>query len=482
MTKITEKRNAVSLRDGGIVQQINRWLRSPVYVHMAGLLAALSNVFGLELPVYTIYILCGLYISFFAEDYLPLMPLVIFCYIAPSAGSNPAINEDSVFYPQNGGIYLIVLAALFAASVIWRLITDPVFGGKKFLKAPRALQMGMLILGAAYVLGGVGSGFYLPNLGKNVLFGLVQFLAVFLAYWVFTGAVRWEMARKDYFAWIGFSTGCALLIQLINIYATGEVVVGGTIEREAIFTGWGMYNNIGSLLAVMIPCAGYLACRRHNGWLYNLGSLAFFIGVVFTCSRGSILGAAGAYCVSYMLVLVKAKDKHANMAAHFVTILIFVLTVTVLGDVLVELFRELIDKGADPSTRDVIYEAGIQQYLKFPVFGATFYPSEFVPWDWATLESFSELFPPRWHNTLIQMAACCGTAGLLAYGYHRVQTIRMLARNLTLEKVFIVVSLTAFLGMSMLDCHMFNIGPTMLYSMLLAFAEKSIKGVKITFQ
>lgn len=478
----TEKFSVASLRETGIVRKINGWLCSPFYVLLIGLLAAVSNVFALELPVYTVYVLVGLYISFFAEDYLPLMPLVIFCYIAPSVSSNPGKNEASIFYPQNGGIYLLVIAALFFASVVWRLVTDPDFGGKKFLKAPRALQSGMLILGLAYVLGGVGSGYYLPNLGKNLLFGFVQFLSVFFMYWLFSGAVRWEKARKDYFAWIGLSTGITLLIQLANIYVTGNVLVNGAIVREQIFTGWGMYNNIGAMLAFMIPCAAYLACIRKHAWIYTLCCLAFAGGVVFTCSRGSILGAVFGFGLSYILIILKAKNKRANLIAHIVTAAVIVLAVVVLRDKILSVFRQLVEKGADPSTRDTLYTEGIRQFLKYPVFGATFYPTEFIPWDFSTLENFSALFPPRWHNTLIQVAASCGTVGLVAFGYHRFQTVRIFVREMTLEKVFISVSLLALLGMSLLDCHMFNIGPVLMYSMLLAFAEKSTAGIKINLQ
>lgn len=482
MTQTTEKRSVASLRNVGVVRRIDEWMRTPFYPLLMGLLAAVSNVFGLEIPVYTVYVLCGLFISVCAQDYLPLMPLVIFCYIAPSVGSNPGKNEASVFYLQNGGWYLYGIAALFFISLAWRLVTDPDFGGKKFLKAPRAMQTGMLVLGLAYVLSGLGSGYYLPAIGKNILFGMVQFLSIFFMYWVFAGAVRWENARKDYFAWVGFGVGFALLIQLANVYLTGQVIVNGTINREAIFTGWGMYNNMGGLLAMMIPCAGYLACHRKYGWIYNLCSLAFLMGTVLTCSRGSILGAAAAYGLSYILILVKAKNKRANLIAHIVTACTLVLGVVLFGDMILRLFQKLLEKGIDPSTRDVIYENGIRQFLKYPVFGATFYPSEFIPWDFATVESFSAIFPPRWHNTFVQIAASSGAVGLVAYGYHRFQTVRMFAKNITVEKLYIAVSIAALLGMSLLDCHMFNIGPVLVYSMFLAAAEKSVVGKEVNLQ
>ena len=92
---------------------------------------------------------------------------------------------------------------------------------------------------------------------------------------------------------------------------------------------------------------------------------------------------------------------------------------------------------------------------------------------WLIGSEMTSFLPPRWHDTVVQLLASCGLLGLLAYGFHRVQTVLMILRGITLEKIFIGLALVAFLGMSLLDNHFFNLGPTLLYSMALAFAEKS---------
>ena len=73
----------------------------------------------------------------------------------------------------------------------------------------------------------------------------------------------------------------------------------------------------------------------------------------------------------------------------------------------------------------------------------------------------------------MQLLASCGIFGLITYGIHRVQTVFMFLRKLTREKIFIGLSVLALLGMSLLDNHFFNLGPTLFYSLALAFAEKS---------
>jgi O-antigen ligase len=96
-------------------------------------------------------------------------------------------------------------------------------------------------------------------------------------------------------------------------------------------------------------------------------------------------------------------------------------------------------------------------------------------WIWADLDSFVNVFPGRWHNTVVQLLASCGIVGLAAYLFHRVQTVRLFLQNRTVENVYIAISILALLGMSLLDCHFFNIGPAMIYSCMLAFAENKTK-------
>jgi O-antigen ligase len=84
---------------------------------------------------------------------------------------------------------------------------------------------------------------------------------------------------------------------------------------------------------------------------------------------------------------------------------------------------------------------------------------------------FSAFFPSRWHNTIIQLLASCGVVGLLAYCYHRYQTIRLFVKKRTTVNVYIGIYIVTLLGMSLLDCHFFNVGPVLFYSIALAVME-----------
>lgn len=461
------------LQEHPVCKTINAFLLSPVYFFLIGGLTVISSVFSAELIVYTCFILLGLYLSICGKDYLPLMPVVVCCYIAPSIDNNPGKNENSIFFAENGGIYLLCLAALFALSLVLRLCLDPHLGRKAFFGCRRKLLSGMLILGGGYLLAGAFSGHYFDNGLKNALFAFVQFVSVFFMYFLFTGAVKWQEAPKSYLAWTGLCVGFVLLAQLLQIYISHDVIEDGVIQRSRIYSGWGTYNNIGVLLTMMIPFAFQLACIRKRGWIYHLCAVAFLVGVLLTCSRGSILAALAVYALAYGLVVYKDLHTKGSRLVHIITASVICILLLLFHKELYRLFHVLIDRGLDPSNRFEIYLEGLKQFVKHPIFGGTFYATDYTPYDFSDIAAFSSIFPPRWHNTFVQLLASCGIVGFATYGFHRYQTFKLFVKEPTLGKALIAVSILALLGTSMLDCHFFNVGPTLFYSMALAFAEKA---------
>ncbi len=428
------------------------------------LLAGLSNLFSLELIIYTIFIVTAIYVCLHGDDLLPLMPLCIAAYISPSMANNPGKNPDSVFALANGGLYLLIMATVLVGALIFHIVKNR----QRFLGRKHVLLPGMLILSGAYLLSGIGSPNYSTLALKNLLFSALQGGAILLPYWLFSGGIRWRKTRRDYFAWIGFSAGCLLLLEITWIYLTRDIVIDGIIVREHIYTGWGMYNNIGGMLAMMIPFAFYLATKYRKGWIGTVAGSAFLIGVILTCSRSSILVGTLIYFVCIICMLYYANNRKANTVALITTIAAIVIGTLVFHSQLYRLFSELLNRGIDPNTRDTIYKNGLSLFAQNPVFGASFYPPAGMSWNWSTT-SFAAFFPARWHNTIVQLLASCGVVGFGAYLYHRAQTILLVFRRKNKDAVFLGLSISVLLLTSLLDCHLFNLAPAVFYSMTLAF-------------
>ncbi len=456
-----------ALRQTELVKKINRFISTVPYIGLNCLLIAVSNVLSAELLAYTLLIAIAVYVCLFADDLLGLLPLICYGYMSPSGADNPGRNGQSVFAPENGGIYILCLLAVLALAVLVRVISDR----KRFFSRRYELLPGIVLLGAAYMLGGLGSPAW-PDLAlKNLAFSALQLAALAVPYVLFSAGIRWEKTPNSYMAWTGFGAGLILLTEIVGVYCTGSVIVDGEILRDRIYTGWGIHNNLGGMLTLMIPFAFYLAARYRRGWVGSVAGAVFLLGIVLTCSRSAILVGTLIFLLCILLMVAGAKNRRSNIRALVLVIGSTVLLVAVFHKPLLRLFHGLLDMGMDPSHRDTFYIEGIKQFLKYPIFGGSFYPIDFSPWNWATESAVTGFLPPRWHNTVIQLIACFGAVGLAAYGFHRFQTVRLLLRRRTQEKTFIACSVLALCLVSLLDCHFFNIGPVLFYSSALAFAE-----------
>jgi len=456
------------------VSRINRFLESPWFVLLICFSTALSSTLGLELFLYTGFILIGIYIALLGNDFLPLAILVVCAYISPSIANNPGQNADSVFYPQNGGIYLAFLMVSFLVCAICRLIRDRRIGGKAFLKQPRMLLPGILMLGIGYLLAGTFSGRYFEKGIMNAVFALLQFLSVFLLYWLFSGAVQWHRVRPEYFGWISLGVGLTVCFQLIVIFIVNQVIQDSKILTGLIYSGWGNTNNIGCMITLMIPSAFLLAQRTGRIWLFNTLAVLMLCFVCFTCSRTSIFAAFLCYAASMAVVLKTSKQRKAFLQFNGVILLVLVILLVIFHFQLNLMFTELRERGLNPRMREQLYPEGLRIFLENPVFGEGFYPSSDKIQEWSTVEQIKAILPARWHNTVIQLLASCGLVGLVCYSIHRLQTIRLFWKRRNTDILFIGFSIFSLLLMSLLDCHFFNIGPTLYYSIALAFAEHLI--------
>ncbi len=470
--RICQKADPVTrLRRLPFVAAMDRFLASPAYIFFIGILTVFANVFSAEFVMYFVCILTGLYLSFFGKDYLPLIPIFICCYISPSQNNNPGRHETSIFLGASG-IFIQILVAVLLLSIIYRLATDPEIGKKAFWTCKRKLLPGILVLGIAYLLAGAGSGHYFDHKFNNAAFAVIQFIAVFLLYFLLTGAVKWDSAPRQYLAWTGICVGFVLLVEIANIYLTQNIIVGGEIQRSLFYTGWGHYNNMGALLTMMIPFPFQMACNSKKSWAWYLCAVAFFLGVMLTCSRVSTLIAIGVYVLSGLVIMSKSRNRRVGLTVNAITFGVIILVSLIFYRQLWHLFNQMFSNAMSFAVRLDSYKAGLLQFLDNPIFGGTFYPLDVKLYHWADVESFIAFIPPRWHNTIIQLAASCGIVGLVAYGYHRFQTIQLLLHKPSTEVVYIFISILALVLMSLLDCHFFNVGPVLFYSLSLAFAEK----------
>lgn len=448
------------------VLSARRFFNSVWYLLMIAAATACANVFSLELPVYYFYLVCGIAASLFAEDAYPVLPVFCFAYMSVSAPNNPATNVGSSVFHQP--VFLLHVAFIALSAVIFlvgRLVVELIAHPKR--RRVPALSVGFLALGASYVLGGLLSGFYG---GRTALFGFAEICSLGLVYFYFYYTVDWKARGAHACAVLFTCIGLCVAAEIVGMYFLPGVFGEDGVDRSKLVTGWGMYNNVGCVMAMCLPAPFYFAATRKGGWRYNLLGNLFMLAVAFTQSRASILFGGCVYlaCAAAVLVKTRGKERLAHVAVYAAVVLVCAVGAAALWEKVAALFRSLLDIGFHENGRLETYKEGFSQFLSAPVFGVGFYECHGFQWGQLPPTSF---LPPRYHNTYIQLLACGGGVAMLAYLVHRVQTLRLLFRRPSVEKTFIALSVVALVLTSLLDCHFFNFGPGILYSALLAFAE-----------
>ena len=212
-------------------KKINTFVYSNAFVFLLAFLTLVGNIFAIELVVYAFVALLVVYMCIFGRDLLPLLPLFIFCYIMPAVQNNPGKNAGSIFYMENGAWWFIVFAAMLIPALLFRLIADREIGFRNIARERPRLAIGMIILGGAYALSGIGSKGYGEIAGKNIVFALLQFISIFLPYFILCFTVKWREVDPRYCALVGLLMGLIVGVELLNVYRINNVLVEETFVR-----------------------------------------------------------------------------------------------------------------------------------------------------------------------------------------------------------------------------------------------------------
>ena len=450
--------------DTRIIRAINTFIESKYFIAVLAFLSLCSNVLGWELYVYTAVITMGIYLCLFARDMRVLAPAVAMMYVSPSMQNNPAVNVNSIFYPDKGLGWVLAYLTVFLVLFFLRIFLS--LKNKNFFTQKRKLTWGFLWLLVAFLLGGLGDKEYTI---LNLRYGALLFASLFVLYYCLIALVDWKSGPRDYFAWTGVILGLLVCFELLNIFLSGGVInLNGEINRSMIYTGWGINNNMACVLLFCVPCAFYMAATKRKPARYVVVATFIYLGVVFTASRNGIFMGVLIYIVSAVAALWNHKNRKENLITYGVIITIFCVFLLFATELITNLFEVLFKLGFEDNGRFQIYGEGLKQFIEKPLLGKGFYACTAYRYGTETMT----FLPPRWHNTIVQMLASCGTIGFLSYLFHRFQTIKLFFRKATLTKTFIGLCILALLLSSVLDCHFFNIGPGLLYSIFLAFAEK----------
>ena len=448
---------------------LNNIFKNPWFLLGIGILTFLSSVFSLEIYLYVFVSLICIVSMLLLKDTYVVLGITCYMYFSVSLKNNPSLYNDSIFYPSR---YLYLIISLIIVDIISMIIR--IFINIKYLKINKSrpkLLYGFIVLGISYLLGGLGYKEYTTN---NILFSIVEILSLCLFYFLYYYSINFKNMDKSYIGYISLVGAITLILELIYVYINHSVIENGEIIRGRITFGWGMYNNMGGLMCIFIPGVMYLAyiSKPKYSWIYILISGLFTISLYFIQSRTSLAVGSLIYIILLIIFIIKSNkiNKLVSIGVLSIALVGFITLVIFKNEYLIKLIDSLINfKDDGGNGRMSIYKNGIENFfLKNPIFGTGFYSCNAFKWGNAN----SSFIPARWHNTYVQLLASCGLVGLSAYLFHRFETLKILFKDFNINKLILYFGVIGLIGTSILDCHFFNIGPGIIYGIILLIIER----------
>lgn len=424
-------------------------------------LVLISHTFSIELLGASIILFC-VFIGLLICDDLKFIisPLLMFIF----AFSQKSISSGK-FFSDNYIIAIVILSCvlsllLFTHFIIYRkhINFKSIFNSK--------LLIGYLLICLSFLLNGL---FSFENYTiKNLLYALILCLSFVFVFFVFYINFNVNESSKKYVFFVLYLLSLLITIQMFIGFINQFRFNNGEIIKESIMLGWGMWNNIGGMLALLLPIHFYFAStiKRFGVFFYFSGVISY-IAIALTLSRSSLLVSSLIIVICALISCFHGKNKKTNRYITIGISILGLLGLIILWDKISNILGDYLSRGLDDNGRFDIYRYGLSIFAENPIFGHGFYS------DYKLEHTFISFLPFRYHNTVIQLLATCGIFGLISYIFHRFQTIKLIVSGKSLYSTYAGLCILALIMCSLLDNHMFNIYPAFVYSIIFATIDKS---------
>ena len=430
---------------------------------------------GWEVVSIWYFCLCGLGIMLTCKDVTPIFSVFLLMGVMVSVKHSPNIHIDNpsdYFTRPENLVQMVIAITLLIGMAATRVVESIIY--HRFKITP--MFIGLAVFVAVYALNGLFSEYYTIMNLVYAMFLALLFLGIFC---FASGNIKIDETTFDRIAFCFLALLAVLTIELAVAYITYDnLFVNGTIDRGRLFFGWGTYNNFGMFATMCIPAPFYLSAKYRHGWAFTLVGLLSLAVACLCMSRQAIMMGAIIFvaCAVWLLIRTHGIARLNNAVIFGIIAIIGAIAMAIAYQKIADLFVSLLTSIETGSGRTIIWKEGIDNFLNYPLFGAGLYSRKH--WVWGE-SGFANIIPVMYHNTVIQLLGSGGLFGFAAYCVHRVQTVLSFIRNITHERVFIVLLIAALLLTSLLDNHIFYLFPTIIYSMLLGVLTLSENKVAV---
>ena len=421
----------------------------------------ISHTFSIEL-LGIIVLLLSVSIGLVLCDDLKFLisPLIMFIF-----NFSQKSVKSGIFYTTP---YLIAIGVVSSIMVVMFVIRFIIHKDKFDFKAPMKskLFIGIGCLCGAFLLNGLFN-FDGYEIG-NIIFALALIVCIGFIFFLFSINLKSDAGLKNYLFFILYLTSILVVLEFFLSFTHQFEFKDGELVKESILLGWGLWNNIGGILAFLLPVHFYYASTvKKYGWIFYLTGVITFCAIALSLSRASLLVSIFVIIASALVSCFTGVNKKTNLIITSVLAVIGIVGIVVFWNKLATIFGDYITRGFDDNGRFDIYYDGLINFTEHPIFGGGFYSA--YPYDY----QFISFIPYRYCNTIIQMLGTCGIVGLAAYLWHRYETLKLFWKKRSIYTLFCGLCMAGFLGTSLLDNHFFNLYPSFIYILILLIVENS---------
>ncbi len=423
---------------------------------------------GIEVFLLPIVVLVACLSFWVCDSIRPIFaPLCTFVYAF--SNKNSLFGEVSSDYYVTGWriVALVLLAIIVLISLIAFVTRTQIFSKMTVRKTP--LLIPLLLLSAAFLLNGIGSGRWVVNNLVYASFQVIAFLLVFVLF--YHGFSDEESAEElgDYFSYMTLLISLLLIAEMAALYLGDPgVIENGEIMKMKIVFGWGICNNAGTYISVLIPMNFYGATRSKHPIVYVLVATATYVAAVLTMSRNALLCSSIAFLACLIgFSLFGKRRKFFAYTCLSILLAAGVAFITYNEQILTAL-SSYSKQGLSDSGRFKIWQEGITRFLEAPLFGNGFRGGL----ETGTLTA--TFIPAMAHNTVVQLLTGMGIFGFASYSYYRLCTLKAFFCRPSLLKTMLGASMLVLLVGSLLDNFLFHIQPVFYYSIAMAIVYRHV--------
>ena len=402
----------------------------------------------------------------FTDSLRPLIPVLIsYLYqFSPKTAMPTPEGLEALFSGTSLYLYIISFSTLIVCFIIF-------FIKNKLLTLENLRSTPLLISGAVLLIGFIANGAFSDRfVFTSTLYGLLEVFTLVGIFYIFYVGLKNDNHEElvDYLAFVTALVAILVFADTIFLYATeyDVFIVNGRIERGLMLYGWGNCNTAGNCAVVLIPMCYWGVMKSKAPTFYFICASLAMAAAFLSTSRNALLVGGMLYVICFILCCFIGEKRLKFALFTTATLLILGLLFYFFKDTMLMIVKQYLDRGLNSNERLKLWEYAVEAFKESPILGKGFFGL------WTDDYHLTWGFPTMLHNTPLQLLACSGVVGFVAYGFYRLATLTPFIKKPSLAKTLLGFSILAVLIGSLADNFVFYIAHMLYYPIALALAFK----------